>query len=611
LGLSPVLGLRDRFNVAYTLLPPPLSSLPAKYWSSVSLLLHSYTVGRAFEELVGAYFKDDAEAPTHREAFIIGFIHDLGQKLRLRGKASEGPALDWFRERLELLGMARDEIRHYEKYLYTNPAETGKDPSYPDEVWALLRLADQLQGVGNPLEVAGLLGEVKARLHRELYVKYLNVSLPQQYLRALISTAIEDYLQKYTRESSEIVIPISTPMGVAVITDNPDLQVAIDWEEIREGFGGGLLDAPSEERLRWCARCCEDDECRSRCSGKVKPQECRENGYTQRDCEEGLHPDGSGNSYKIALAYYGHNGEDGLRVVLPEGVKGMFQGVVVNGVDYASGESTCPICGLRTPVGVPGDFIKFFGERLKTEHWARRLYPGNVNVIMSGIKEYAIDPLCLGDIIIRSTYFDDILVSLTLRVFTPLNALAEIATLLGALVNLCRDRRFSCSAALEDTKRVLESLGSTRDRTRIPVYDAFTTAISASWREKRRSHLDEWVEDITLAGVLAGWGLYPLVISPAIPTVPTEVVLSYYKGQKPLYDFRPSDRHYGSFLPYVSVTMSSLEELSDRRSQGESLPALLEVLDYPPDVSPVLAQYGSPHMSSLLESFEKRIMGGL
>ncbi len=74
---------QQRLKIAYTLLPPPLSALPAKYWTSISLLVHSYSVAVLFEELTqslaDAYELDDA--PDEKEAFIIGFLHDLGQKL--------------------------------------------------------------------------------------------------------------------------------------------------------------------------------------------------------------------------------------------------------------------------------------------------------------------------------------------------------------------------------------------------------------------------------------------------------------------------------------------------------------------------------------------------
>ena len=92
----------QRIKMAYTLLPPPLSSTPAKYWTSISLWLHSYIVGSTFQELVDALAgPGDIEAPEPDEAFLIGFLHDLGQKMGLMGERSSEKIRSWLIVRLE------------------------------------------------------------------------------------------------------------------------------------------------------------------------------------------------------------------------------------------------------------------------------------------------------------------------------------------------------------------------------------------------------------------------------------------------------------------------------------------------------------------------------
>ena len=220
-------------EAAYKLLPPPLSALPAKYWTSISLLLHSYTVARAFQEFVRMYSDVmDVEAPLEDEAFLIGFLHDLGQKLKLRGRPSEEKLLKWVRGELESLGYTRGESEELSRYLFTNPAETLTDPLYDRTVWRLLWLADRLQGIDNPLTIAQLLAEAKKDLGEQLTVTLLNVMIPQPFMRTLISWIVHRKIEEIVEEKGILAVPVTTPYGLAVITDNPNIEIEVEWGEI-------------------------------------------------------------------------------------------------------------------------------------------------------------------------------------------------------------------------------------------------------------------------------------------------------------------------------------------------------------------------------------------
>lgn len=601
---------------AYKLLPPPLAALPAKYWTSISLWLHSYIVGRTFQEFVRIYREiTDADVPDDLEAFIIGFLHDLGQKLGLRGRPSEEKILAWVRERLETIDQISVEADQLARYLFTNPAETLSDPLYDRSVWRLLWLADRLQGIDNPLDLPQLLEEAKEDLGTDLNTALLNVSIPQPFLRTLISKIVHDKIRLMSEDEGKFVLPVSTPYGLVAITDEPGLVIDIDWDEVRGGFdGNGLLDGKTEEDLYWDMSCCGDRECRQKCSKRGKPQECKDHKFTKRDCDKGYYLGRRGNSYRIALTYYGSRHKLGDRVVLPKDVSDMIQGIMLKGVEFRDGEILCPICGIRSPAGVTGDFLQFFARGIKTEQWSRTLYPGSVNVLMQNVRPYAVDPLCLGETIIRGRARYPILISLTLRAAMPLVVLEEIGKLLWSLLHNTGSgipkasdiRSFIHSESFDEKlKTVVEGVR----KAAVPnfYYDAFSSTITVPYRDLMRRHQDEWLRDMTVAGTLSAWGLYPITISETMPSAPNNALLSYYKGRKPLYDYQPSDKRVGGYTPYVAVTMMSIAILNYRKSRNENLPAVLEVLDYPPEYSPTLLQYSSPELYSLLESLRAGI----
>jgi len=608
-------------------LPPPLSALPAKRWASISILLHSYVVARTFETLINAYSLRREDLPTPEEAFMIGLLHDLGQKLHIRSKPSDEKITKWITERLEVAGLSRDEINYYVKYLNTNPAETASDPSYSKEVWALLKLADRLQGVGNPLEVAELVSEVSREFSLGLTAKLISIMLPQPFLRTLFSRILYDELINLANNTSNVIVPISTPLGAVILTDNPNIKIKINWSSIAEK---NLV--PDPNKLEAFAKCCEDVKCLEKNTSKKKKKEDKKEekekeykGINKRDCTATIYPSQKVSAYKIALAYYSDR-EVGLKVYLPSTVKDMLQGVELEGVEYHDGDKVCPLCGLKTPVGTAIDFLKTFSSELTPEQWSRRYYPGNVNEIASprtSLGKYAIDPLCLGDTLIR-VGLKDILIALKFKVAMPTHVLQDVGALaynlvyaLGTSTSIPKWFRGSGSqrSVLSllnyesgEFESVLDEVGSLASNSVIH-YDMFSSNVFIPYRDELNSNQEEWVRDIVTAGVLVSWGLYPATISDAISFGPEEKLFTYYKGQKALYDFAPSEWKRRSLVPYVAVTMAGLSYL-DYVKNEENIPAHLEVLDYPPEYAQILAMYSSPPLYALLERINSYLGGG-
>ena len=611
------LDTAKRLQIAYTLLPPPLSALPAKYWTSISLLLHSYTVASTFQEFIQAYSRvENIDAPESEEAFIIGFLHDMGQKIKLRGNPSEDKLLAWIKERLDAIGVTPGEADELSRYLYTNPAEGNRDPLYDDKIWRLLWLADRLQGIENPFDIVPLLNKAKEDLRLNLNVILLNVMIPQQLLRTLISRLVHKKINEIQTKGT-FVIPVATPFGLVVITDQQDLTVSIDWDDIIRGFdGSGIIPEGLEENLKWNLKCCSEPDCKQKCSRRSKPDDCKQHGFTKRDCERGLYRNKRRSSYEIALMYFGYKNKVKGTIVLPEHVRGMFSGVVVNGLSYQKGTVRCPICGVETPTGVTGDFLQFFSSNVTTEQWTRSLFPGSVNRLMQDVKPYAVDPLCLGEAIIRGQTQYQYLISLRVRALTPVQVLEEVGKLLYVLkFNLGTGIPGSTTvesliySGYDSFEKKLKEISESLDVVETPnyFYDAFSSTIIIPYRNKMKQHQDEWLRDIVTAGALSAWGFYPITVSEAVPSAPSETLLTYYKGRRPLYDYQPRDKRLGGYTPYVATAMLALSELNYRKSKKENLPALLEVLDYPPKYSPLLVQYASPSLYSTLEFLRNRL----
>ncbi len=612
----------QRIKMAYTLLPPPLSSTPAKYWTSISLWLHSYIVGSTFQELVDALAgPGDIEAPEPDEAFLIGFLHDLGQKMGLMGERSSEKIRSWLIERLEQATGDPRMARSLVKYVYTNPAETRTDITYPAEVWWLLWLADRLQGLENIYDIIPLLSSIRREVKIDLKLLMVNIAIPQPFLRTLISASLYKYLHRQAVESEETMIPLATPYGAAILTTNPDLRVILDWDQdIRPGYdGNGLIPEAVEENLYWNSECCKNPECRERCSGRSKPEDCKRHGYKKRDCEKGVYPGEKGNSYKIALIYYGLRHRPPGDVVLPGKIRSMLQGVELIGVRYVDGGRVqCPICGLKTPVAVPVDFLQTFYRDLTTEQWNRRIYPGSVNVLMQDVRHYGVDPLCLGDVLARSRLENRILVSLALRAPAPFTVLEDIGYIMWRIMTTASKERVTRNPTAvyefmyngdDWDSRLNEVIGSGSTTGAKYFYDGFTATVYLGLRGPYRKHIDEWIHDMAMSGLLALWGFYPLAVSESPPDSPHDKLLVYYKGRRPLYDYRPADKSKGAYTPYVAAVMASMGVLAARRA-NEQLPAFLEVLDYPPEYSPLLLEYSSPRVYSILESLRDRIGGG-
>jgi len=614
----------DNLKASYHILPPPLSASPAKYWTSLSLWLHSYSVGRTFQLLINQYekYREDLSAPELDEAFLIGFLHDLGQKLNIRGKASDLKLLEmWIYERLEELGHEADEIKRLTRYILTNPAESRTDPTYPKEVWSLLWLADRIQGLSNPLQMYELLISVGEQLGLNLHVKVLNIAIPQPFLRSYLSMQVYKKLEETSKNSENFVLSLSTPYGIALLTDNPNLEVMLDWREDIAGYfeREGFFPEAVEEDIVKCLECCKDKACLNKYGKRGGKSEASGlswiKRFTKRDCKS--------NTYEILLGYYGFKHSVEIDIKLPKYFKEALQGIKLNGkITFIDGNVICPICGYTTPVGLPPSVIYTF-YNMTMEQWARKYLPGNLNIFVQKNKPYAIDPICFADLSLRGRLNWDIIISFTNKAPLPIEVVHEVASVLWKL-NELSDGKYSSELLYSNSnkddsnkdefKKTLEELSKAVEGSigKGPLlFDIFSVSVYLGYNRKgkNKTHQEEWIKDMKIAGTLSAWGIYPLSILPSPPSIANDALLTYYKGTRPLYDFAPSNKDIGVYTPYVAATLMSIEVLNQRKERGENLPAVLEVLDYPPQLSPILLNYSSPDLYSVVENLYSRLRG--
>jgi len=221
----------DRVRIAYTLLPPPLSALPAKYHAPISLLVHSLSTGWISAELADLVNSSDAEL-----AFLLGLVHDIHQKLIEDGLSSPKTAKKYIEEKLDELGLGKD----YFNYISEAIDEDACGKNNPirgvsREIPLICHIGDMIQGKYEDIELLYWLRSKVKELDQNLTVRYYSVMIPQPFARSYIMQRI---YQKYIRERSDCRhLALASPWGLYVITYENELPDVLDvsWDDIRAG----------------------------------------------------------------------------------------------------------------------------------------------------------------------------------------------------------------------------------------------------------------------------------------------------------------------------------------------------------------------------------------
>lgn len=630
---------------AYTLLPPPLSALPAKYWTSISLWLHSYTVARTFQELLK--LANINENPDQDEAFIIGFLHDLVQKL---GKSPNSlrQTYTWVLEKLvNNLNWSPYEARKIAKTLETNPAEnirkTGSpDPILPPRIWKLLMVADELQGSMDAISWAS---KVKALLSREfgkeISIQVYSVNLPQPFVRTQIWKVLEQRLREKLECRVDMplsecgLLAIASIQGLIVLSNKHMDKIEISWNDIigRNPYEDATYVLSNSDI--YALRKHINEGCKNKSITKTKEykkaiEDSRFKSFAEKYCDHKRVKNERAGTYTLLLHYYGTDSENELKdIFLPNYTKSLTKNVKISRVVYSDGEYLCPVCGTKHREGFVTGIIGSI-TNVKSEKWNRFLNINlgkNLNQMLREDKNIRVCPLCTLDMLLESRDIGKgftVYYTLSLRTPLPVEVLREIFEIIDKIIKNVYTSNKITSPNLKELKRLLlhpETLTRSLGRPPVDVLLDYS-GISVSTNGKRwfsgkleNLKLQEKLMPLAIAGLLAYYGLYPITISinrPPALAIPSDILISY-DVIYPLYNYTPKTEGKNNSIPvtpFVSATLASMPRLyKDRESDELRRYArhIEEILGFSPQHAPLLLLYSNPevyfHISGLFSRF--------
>jgi len=658
------MSFKDRMKVAYTLLPPPLSALPAKYWTSVSLLMHSYAVGVAFSELIELVREKagNLKLPERNEAFILGFLHDLTQKMAKSSDALR-TAYKWIFDRLvKDICMTPAEARRIAKVLETNPAETIRDPIYPVQVWKLLRIADLLQGSSDVLSWGLQAREViENEFNIRTSIRIYNIGLRQPFLKDHLWRKVEGKLREgICNDGSEQtlvehgVFAVTSTSGLLVVSKKNLGDIALSWDEIigwnKYSDSTDLLSRSSLLRKlsEKCPELREINKIEDREERKKKKQELKKNTaeeikgipFTLEDklCFTRNKHDRT-NMYDLLYHYYGGKLKELNERYLPFYVKSALQGITIEDTEYATGPFKCPMCGAEHKEGFVVGLVGNVGG-VVTEKWNRFLLTtnkqGNLNRMLNELGNYRICPLCMADILIENREIEGrrrkrggkknlknlknfrAYYSFGTQAPLPLTALWDLSSLAYSIVkdtlsifnNEITDAKKSfINKLLTEPEKYMENverLGSMPH-----IYSDYGANIffthGGRWISKEGDNLKlrDKLKLVAVGGILAYYGIYPIYISVAKPlALQVPDTLISYETIFALYDYSPSDKRYGDYTPYVSALLATIPLLYEDKDAKQ----IEELLEFTPKESPLLLLYSNPKVYSYIFSILSKFL---
>ena len=567
---------KKRLEIAYSLIPPPLSSLPAKYWTSMSILAHSYNVGRMTEELIKLVNENKKPVIEADISFLIGFVHDLGQK-RWIEKNNLEKTINYVIFKLEDLGYDRSTAKFISKTILTNVAETERDPLLYD-IAPIIRFSDLVHGSEN---ITDIIINLKY-LEKETNISYkiYSATISQTFVRSWIGQKIRERLEK---EVGNVVL-ITTTYGIIAISTDRLPDIVLDWDnDFRYLVEGEPL--ASEEIIKAI-------------ESMSLYKEKTETGLEQKD---------------VIKLYFGSIEEKEKiygEIILPDGVQNMLTNISISGVIYRSGKYICPVCGMNHPQGMNIAVLKYLYGKVAKEKWSRRYPPVNLHQYLGRSSKYLACPLCLMDALLfyelvnnlinQRTDEDKVFFSVSFKAPMLLNVLEELSSVMNTLLS-----EISSTNPLERLNYSRYINNENIYTGQIPLFDAFSSTIYSLYKAYGIS-LDFTLRILSIAGTLLSWGLYPLKVDIFPSTIPTETLLTTFIGERPIYNYQPRHDRERKITPYVSSLLMTIEELQKR---NETLPMRHEILNYEPKYAPLLLLYAFPKLYKIIENQRKEVEG--
>ena len=546
----------DRIKIAYTLLPPPLSAIPAKYHAPISLLLHSLSTGLIAEEIARL-----AEVEDLREkAFLLGVTHDIHQKLVEDGLASLKTAKNYIREKLDEFGYL-----DYQRYIddaLENDMCGKRNPvrGLPKELASICHIGDMAQGRLEGLALLYWLREQIKKLHPDLTARFYSVMIPQVFARSYIMRRI---YQKHIADTEHLAL--ASPWGLYVITYKDELPevLEVSWDELR--IDKELIPYGEIKEV--------EDSKKSATINKIS--------ISGDEAKNRLWSRFARMFYPVHLL----SGDAPIYPILPAEISGLFVNVEFTDVEFkdVSREDihTCALCGLPHLAEqsiVTNMFPKIAGASLTTEKW-NRFMPAHIKVKAWDSRgqwknKIGLCLLCtLEALSLRNSGFEGKLEGvLTVSISKPIPV--GFLDYLGRVV------------VESDNINKPEGLGRGEPGRLVLDYSSATISVQNVPKPETESlfrHRDNWgryVDGVFVRiGKLVSWGIYPVKFLPSIDTsiVDRPVITPY---NFPILDFPVTSKEYEYLLPWIGPLLATVGKID--RSEA------LQYLEFRPEHAPLV-----------------------
>ncbi|MCE4606640.1 MAG: hypothetical protein F7B59_04815, partial [Desulfurococcales archaeon] len=547
------MNFKQQLKIAYALLPPPLSALPAKYHAPISLLLHSFSTGLVADELA-----ELAELEDSREiAFFLGITHDIHQKLVEDGLATLKTAKNYIREKLDELGKL-DYYRYVDDALDIDACGKGIPVrSLPEKLSLICHIGDMTQGSLEGVSLLYWLGEQVRKLHPDLTVRFYSIMIPQVFARSYI---MERIYQRYIADTDHLAL--ASPWGLYVITYEDELPevLNVSWDNLRIDAApipyNSIIDVEKTGEPATINRInMSGDEVKNKLWSR------------------------------FARMFYSKSllmGGKPIYPTLPASIEGLFVNIKFTDVEFRdiSKESThtCALCGLRHLAEqsmMSSMFSKIAGAKVKSEKW-NRFIPSHI-VVRAGKSgqwghRIGLCPLCtLEALAIRHSGFTGKLTGvLGVSISKPIPV--SLLHYLGRVV--------------AESNRINEPIVGRGAVNRLVLdYSSATIGtqeVSEPKTENLFRHKTKRGADINgvfvRIGKLISWGIYPVKFLPSIDTsiVDRPAVTPY---NFPTLDFPVTSKEYGHLLPWIASLLVTV----GKKERSEAL----QYLDFRPEHAPL------------------------
>jgi len=355
--------------------------------------------------------------------------------------------------------------------------------------------------------------------------------------------------------------------------------------------------------------------------------------FAKKYCEPGLKSERAG-TYKLLLHYFGTESYADLGAIyLPRYVKDTLANIEITGAEYKDGEYICPICGARHREGFVAGIVGSISSA-KSEKWNRFLTVSiskSLNQMLREDKPVRICPLCMLDMLLASRRIVGgltVYYTLALRAPVPVPVLVEVASLMHEIIGKFYEGAMKPSSPNIERIRLmtlfpLDAVRQVKPRVSIDAlhdYSGISVSTNGGVRFKGGINdlkLQDKLMFVSLAGLLAYYGIYPLVVTVGYPPYlvsPPEKLVSY-EVVYPLYDYAPSSEEKsfgGPVTPYVSSTLASLPMLyraRDDPEKGKHARHIEEILGFTPAHAPLMLLYSNPDLYSRVSQLLHMFMG--